>query len=260
MAGTRRVALISGGARGIGFGVALALAREGLDLALFGRSELPEEDERLEMLRSHGVAVLYVAADVSDADDRRRLMDEVRRRYGRLDVLVSNAGVAPLERRHILEATEESFERIIRINLQGPYFLTQLAARWMIEQGSPEEDAFRRCIVNITSISSTVASPSRGDYCISKAGLSMMTKLWAAGLAEHGIPVFEVRPGIIRTDMTSAVEEKYDRMIEEGLLLQPRWGTPDDVGLAVAALVRGDFAYSTGTVVMVDGGLTVSRL
>ena len=259
MAHSRRLALITGGARGIGFGIAQALAREGFDLALCGRRELPAEDENFAELRSHGGAVLYIPADVSDAADRRRLVEETRRQFGRLDVLVNNAGVAPQERKHILEATEESFERVVRINLQGPYFLTQLAANWMIEQG-PSEDAFRRCIVNITSVSATVASPNRGEYCISKAGVSMATKLWAVGLAEHGIPVYEVRPGIISTDMTSGVEEKYDRLIEEGLLLQPRWGKPEDVGRAVASLVRGDFAYSTGSVLMVDGGLTVDRL
>ena len=254
-----RVALISGGARGIGFGIAQALAREGLDLALCGRRALADDDENLAELRSGGREVLYVSADVSNAGHRQRLMDEIRRHFGRLDVLVNNAGVAPLERNHVLDTTEESFERVVRINLQGPYFLTQLAANWMVDQGSPHGQ-LRRCIVNITSISSTVASPERGEYCISKAGLTMATKLWAVGLAEHGIPVYEVRPGVIRSDMTSGVEEKYDRLIDNGLLLQPRWGTPDDVGRAVAGLVRGDLPYSTGAVLMVDGGLTVSRL
>lgn len=259
MAHSRRVALITGGARGIGFGIAQALARDGLDLVLCGRSELKGDEQHLEELRPHGGAVRYIPADVSSAEDRRRLIDETRRHFGRLDVLVNNAGVAPKERKHVLDATEESFERVLRINLQGPYFLTQLAANWMIEQDASKADV-PRCIINVTSISATVASPERGEYCISKAGLSMATKLWSVALAEHGIPVYEVRPGIIRTDMTSGVEQKYDRLIEEGLMLQPRWGTPEDVGRTVAALVRGDFAYSTGAVLMVDGGMTVSRL
>ena len=258
MSDPRRVALVSGGAKGIGYGIARALAAEGLDLALCGRSGRPPEGV-IEELAESGARTHYCPADVSSAPDRERLIGEIRQRFGRLDVLVNNAGVAPLERKHVLEATEESFERVVRTNLQGPYFLTQLAANWMIEQG-PGDGGFDRCIVNITSISSTVASPERGEYCISKAGLSMATKLWAVGLAEHGIPVYEVRPGVIRSAMTSGVEQKYDRLIEGGLLLQPRWGTPDDVGRAVAGLVRGDFAYSTGTVVMVDGGMTVARL
>jgi NAD(P)-dependent dehydrogenase (short-subunit alcohol dehydrogenase family) len=183
----------------------------------------------------------------------------VRERFGRLNVLVNNAGVAPQVRADILEAGEESFERLIRINLQAPYFLTQAVARWMIVQKQADPD-FSACIVFITSISATVASVNRGDYCISKAGLSMAAQLWAVRLAEFGIPVYEVRPGIIRTDMTAPVQERYDRLIAKGLTLQPRWGTPDDVGKAVAMLVRGDLPYSTGAVIVVDGGLTVPRL
>jgi len=183
----------------------------------------------------------------------------VRAHYGRLHVLVNNAGVAPRERNDLLDATEESFDRVLGINLKGPYFLTQRVANWMVEQRS-QEDAFEGCIINITSISSTVASPNRGEYCLSKAGLTMMTKLWSVRLSEFDIPVYEVRPGVIRTDMTSGVEEKYDRLIEEGLMLQDRWGEPEDVGKAAAMLARGDLSYSTGQVLMVDGGMTVDRL
>jgi NAD(P)-dependent dehydrogenase (short-subunit alcohol dehydrogenase family) len=183
----------------------------------------------------------------------------IRSRFGRLHVLINNAGVAPTVRADILEATEESFERVVRINLQGPYFLTQAAANWMVEQHS-RDGTFEGCIVNISSISATVASPNRGEYCISKAGVSMATKLWAARLGEYGIPVYEVRPGIIRTDMTRAVQAKYDRLIAEGLTVQARWGLPQDVGRAVAMLVRGDLPYATGQVVVVDGGLTLQRL
>jgi len=162
-------------------------------------------------------------------------------------------------RADILEASEESFQRLMRINLQGPYFLTQAAANWMIEQ-SRSNRLFRGCIVNISSISATVASPSRGEYCISKAGVSMATQLWATRLGEFGIGVYEVRPGVIKTDMTAPVTEKYDKLIAEGLCVQPRWGMPEDVGRAVAMLVRGDLPYSTGQVIMVDGGMTLQRL
>ncbi len=174
-------------------------------------------------------------------------------------MLVNNAGVAPKVRADVLEASEESFVEVLRTNLQGPYFLTQAAARWMIAQKQADA-AFRGCIVNVSSISATVASVSRGDYCISKAGVGMATQLWAARLGEFDLPVYEVRPGVIRTDMTSGVVAKYDKLLAEGLAPQARWGQPDDVGKAVAALVRGDFPYSTGAVIMVDGGLTVPRL
>jgi len=163
------------------------------------------------------------------------------------------------ERKDILEATRESFDRLLRINLRGPYFLTQAAARWMLEQKAASP-AYRASIIFITSISATVASVDRGEYCISKAGLSMASLLWSARLAEEGISVFEVRPGVIRTDMTAGVAAKYDALLEQGLTLQRRWGTPEDVGRAVAMLARGDLAYSTGQVVMVDGGFSVRRL
>jgi NAD(P)-dependent dehydrogenase (short-subunit alcohol dehydrogenase family) len=174
-------------------------------------------------------------------------------------VLVNNAGVAPSVRADVLEADEESFDRLIQINLKGPYFLTQAVAKWMIDQRKAES-AFRGCIVNVSSVSATVASVNRGDYCISKAGIAMATQLWAARLAEFGIDVFEVRPGIIATDMTSGVKEKYDRLIEGGLLLNKRWGTPADVGKTIAALARGEVPYAPGQVLVIDGGLTLQRL
>jgi 3-oxoacyl-[acyl-carrier protein] reductase len=254
-----KVALITGGGRGIGLGIAKCLAAEGCDLAIAGVRAEEHVRETLEMLRTWGADVLYCRADVSDRDARTRMLDAVRRRYGGLNVLVNNAGVAPSVRADILQATEESYERVMRINLQGPYFLTQAVACWMIEQRAAGE-GFDGCIVNISSISATVASPSRGEYCLSKAGVSMATQLWAVRLAEYGIAVYEIRPGIIQTDMTRVVQDKYDRLIADGLTLQPRWGTPDDVGKAVAMLVRGDLPYSTGQVLMLDGGLTVGRL
>ena len=256
---SKRVACITGGARGIGFGIAQSLAREGFDLVLAGVRDEAAAAEALQTLRGLGAKVVYCQADISDTASRARLIDTLRAAFGQLHVLVNNAGVAPAVRADILEATEESFERLLRINLQGPYFLTQLAARWMIEQRKADA-AYRGAIINVSSISATVASTSRGEYCVSKAGVSMATQLWAARLGEFGIPVYEVRPGIIKTDMTSAVTAKYDKLIAEGLLVQPRWGFPEDVGKAVAMLARGDLPYSTGQVLAVDGGLTLERL
>lgn len=255
----RDVALVTGGSRGIGLGVARCLAAEGFDLVVCGRRGADEVVAALDGLRAQGAHVLYVRADVADRQARARLLDEVRAHFGRLNVLVNNAGVAPHVRADLLEAGEESFERVIKINLQGPYFLTQAVAVWMIEQRQQAPE-MRACIVNVSSISATVASPSRGEYCISKAGVSMATQLWAVRLGEYGIPVYEVRPGIVDTDMTSAVKDKYDRLIAGGLTVQPRWGYPEDVGRAVAMLARGDLPYSTGQVIMVDGGMTLGRL
>ena len=255
----KRVALITGGARGIGFGIAQCLADEGFDLTVCGVREQDAAEQSLAELRRRGAEVLYVRADVGDADARGRLVDAARRRFGRLHVLVNNAGIAPKTRADILKATEASFEHVMRTNLQGPYFLTQASANWMIEQKRSDPD-WQGCIVNISSVSATAASVQRGEYCISKAGIGMATRLWAARLGEFDIPVFEVRPGIIQTDMTAGVREKYDKLLAEGLAIQRRWGTPEDVGKAVAALARGDLTYSTGQIIMVDGGMTMPRL
>jgi NAD(P)-dependent dehydrogenase (short-subunit alcohol dehydrogenase family) len=257
--GSRKAALVTGGSRGIGLGVAKALAAEGYDVGIVGRREAEEAKGVLDELRAAGADPLYVRADVGERADRERIVAETKARFGRLHVLVNNAGVAPDPRADVLEASEESFDRLIRINLKGPYFLTQAIARQMLADRAADP-AFTASIVNVTSISATVASTDRGDYCLSKAALAMATKLWAVRLAAFGIGVYEVRPGVIRTDMTERVTEKYDRLIQDGLLLQPRWGLPEDVGKAVAALARGDLAYSPGAVVVVDGGLTVSRL
>jgi NAD(P)-dependent dehydrogenase (short-subunit alcohol dehydrogenase family) len=253
------VALITGGGRGIGLGIAQALAKDGADLAICGVRQEHEVAEALLELRQFGADVLYCRADVSDPSARAQMLDAIRARFGRLNILVNNSGVAPQVRTDILEATEESFERLIKINLQGPYFLTQTVANWLVAQ-KKADPSFRGCIVNISSISATVASPSRGEYCISKAGISMATQLWATRLGEFDLPVYEVRPGIIKTDMTAGVTAKYDKLIGEGLLLQSRWGLPEDVGRAVAMLARGDLAYSTGQVILVDGGQTIQRL
>ncbi|MCC6445349.1 MAG: 3-ketoacyl-ACP reductase [Armatimonadetes bacterium] len=253
------IALVTGGTRGIGLGIARALAKEGCRLALCGVRAESEVAGALREIEGLGAEALYCRADISRTEDRWQMMEAVRSRFGRLDILVNNAGVAPSVRADILEATEESFERLIRINLQGPYFLTQSVANWMIEQ-QKEDAGFSGSIIYITSVSAEMASTNRGDYCMTKAALSMSARLWAARLAEFGIPVYEVRPGIIKTDMTASVQAKYDTLIAEGLLPQARWGLPEDVGKAVAMLVRGDLPYSTGAVIPVDGGLTLPRL
>ena len=255
----RRVALVTGGTRGIGLGIARALAADGFDLALCGVREEAAVAAVLAELSGAGAAARYFRADIGARADRARLVSEVREEFRRLHVLVNNAGIAPAVRADLLEAEEDSFERLLRTNLQGPYFLTQAVARWMIEQ-KRADGGWSGSVVNVTSTSATVVSTNRGDYCVSKAGLAMAAQLWAVRLAEFAIPVYEVRPGIIRTDMTAGVTDKYDRLIAEGVVPQGRWGTPEDVGRVVAALARGDAPYSTGAVVVVDGGLTIPRL
>ncbi len=254
-----KTVLVTGAARGIGYSIAEKLASEGWHLAICDIRPETEHKEAMDHLRSYGVKVLYCQCDVSDSAARTNMLDAIIAEFGQINALVNNAGVAPAVRADILEATEASFERLMKINLQGPYFLTQIVARQMIEQ-KKAHPASTCYIVNISSISAEVASPSRGEYCISKAGVSMSTKLWSVRLGEYDIPVYEIRPGVIKTDMTASVQEKYDKMIANGLCLQARWGMPEDVGCAVAMLLRGDIHYSTGQVVNVDGGLTVQRL
>jgi len=255
----KRIALITGGSRGIGFGIALQLAANGFDLAINGTRIPGDVEDVVQKLRDFGNDVIYCRGNISSSSDREIMIRQVEKHYGKLNVLINNAGVAPKERKDILDATEESFDEVISTNLKGPYFLMQKAANWMIEQKKNDQE-FTGCIINISSISATMASVNRGEYCISKAGNSMATKLFAKRLGEFNIPVFEVRPGVIRTDMTAGVKEKYDKLIEEGLCIQQRWGEPADVGKVVAALAKSDFMYSTGQVIMVDGGLTIPRL
>jgi 3-oxoacyl-[acyl-carrier protein] reductase len=255
----KRVALITGGSRGIGFGIAAQLAANGIDLAVNGTRLAGDVEESIRKLKDFGNDVIYCRGNISLSTDRENIIHQVKEHYGKLDILVNNAGVAPSERRDILDATEKSFDDVISTNLKGTYFLTQKVANWMIEQVKNDQ-LFNGCIINISSISATVASVNRGEYCISKAGISMITKLFAVRLGEFNIPVFEVRPGVIRTDMTAGAKEKYDRLIDEGLCVQQRWGEPDDVGKVVASLAKGNFIYSTGQVIMVDGGLTIPRL
>jgi 3-oxoacyl-[acyl-carrier protein] reductase len=255
----RRVALVTGGTRGIGFGIASALAVEGWTLALSGLREEHEATDAIGALHARGAQVLYVRSDVAVAADRQHLLETVVARFGGLDARVNNAGRAPRVRTDLLDATEESFEDIVRTNLQGPYFLTQRAAPLLVARAR-QEPARPPAIVFVTSVSAEHASINRGEYCVSKAGLAMAVRLFAARLAPEGVPVYEVRPGIIATDMTAGVKDVYDERIAGGLVPEGRWGQPADVGRAVAALLRGDVPYATGTVVHVDGGLSIPRL
>lgn len=259
------VALITGGSRGIGRGIAIELAKLGYDLIINYASN--HEAARLTLkecvaaasTKQRKIQAEIFQADISKPSHRRQLVDFVRRKFRRLDLLVNNAGVPPKVRQDILNATEKSFDEVLDINLKGPYFLTQLAASWMVAQR--DEDPGRKPkIVFISSISAVVASVNRGEYCVSKAGLSMVTKLYAARLAEYGINVYEIRPGIIETDMVVPVKEKYDKLISEGISPIRRWGRPEDVGKAVAAIAQDLLPFSTGEVLYVDGGLHIERL
>ena len=255
----KQTAFITGGTRGIGLGIARELASRDYDLALNGMRPDEQVQEVVTQLREGGAEVIYYRGNVADADDRKQMWTQIMEQFGRLNLLVNNAGMGPRDRRDILETTEESYHEVMNVNLTGPYFISQLAANHMIEEKRKDAD-FKAAIINISSISATMASVNRGEYCISKAGMSMMTRLFAVRLGEYDIPVYEVRPGIIETDMTAGVKEKYDNLIEGGLTIQKRWGKPEDVGRAVASLASGDLSYSTGQVIMVDGGLTLGRL
>ena len=249
-----RVALVTGASRGIGRAIAIALAREKFDVVVnYARNASAAEEVR-KQIESIGSKSLLVQADVSISDDRRRLVEATVAQHGGIDLLVNNAGVAPETRADILEASEESFDRLINVNLKGPYFLTQLVANRMAVQK-------RGKIVNISSVSAYAASTNRGDYCIAKAGLAMMTKLFAARLAEFGINVYEIRPGIIETDMTGPVKAKYDELIfGKDLTPLKRWGQADDIAKAVVAIANDVLPFSTGEVINVDGGFHLRRL
>jgi len=258
----RPVSLVTGAGRGIGRGVAIELAKLGHAVVVNYAGNANAAEECLRLVREAGGEGITARADISVSADRERLVQETLDAYGRIDLLVNNAGVAPNVRADLLEAGEESFDRLIAVNLKGPYFLTQLVARRMIEQarrGDVNAFGLPR-IVTITSVSAYAASINRGDYCVAKAGLAMMTALYAARLAEYGVNVYELRPGVIATDMTEGVKEKYDRMIDQGAWPIRRWGQPEDIGRAVAAIARGDFPYSTGEVINIDGGFHLRTL
>jgi 3-oxoacyl-[acyl-carrier protein] reductase len=258
----KKAALVTGASRGIGRGIAVELARAGWRVAINYAARKDAAAETLALVRAAGGEGFTVPGDVALASDRSRLVAETLAGFGRIDLLVNNAGVAPRARTDLLEAGEESFDRLFAINLKGPYFLSQHAARAMLAQ-APDDGGQRGRIVNISSISAYTASINRGDYCMAKAGLSMMTRLFAARLAEAGINVYEIRPGVIATDITRTVQEKYDRLIlhdERGITPIRRWGLPEDVGRAVRAIAEDRFPFSTGAVFDVDGGFHVHRL
>lgn len=255
----KQVALVTGGARGIGLGISKELARNGFNLAINGRKEQEQVQHVLNELSEIGADVIYCQGDISIPEERKNVLNRIDKHFGRLNILVNNSGVAPKVRADLLETSEESFEQLIKINLQGTYFMTQLVAQKMAAYSKEIKD-YNGCIITISSISSHVASINRGEYCVAKAGLSMMTKLFAVRMGEYGIPVYEVQPGIISTDMTSGVKEKYDKLFAGGIAVENRWGQPEDVGRAVVALAKGSIPYATGQVLTIDGGMTIERL
>ncbi len=253
---TGKAALVTGGARGIGLGITRRLLEDGYRVAVNGVRSADQVEPVIDELVGE---VVYVAGDVGDPRARDEIFSATIDAFGRIDLLVNNAGITSPGRNDVLEVNEADLDAVMAVNLMGPFFLTQAVANHMVERREAEGE-FRGCIINISSISAVLASTNRAEYCISKAGLSMATRLWAIRLAEYGIDVYEVRPGVIRSDMTAPVTEKYDALFAEGLALESRWGTPEDVGEVVATLARGDVPYATGQVLTIDGGLTVPRL
>ena len=254
----KKVALITGASRGIGFAIARRLGSDGFRLALVATSDIEKNRANLNILDEDKIEWFYIQADISSSSDREKIVKETLNKYGRIDVLVNNAGVAPKNRADLLEMTEESFDRVISINTKGNMFLTQKVAKVMIEQ----EKLFKKkgTIINISSCSAEVSSISRGEYCISKAGVSMLTTLSADRLAKEGILVHEIRPGVIATDMTEVVTDKYDKLIKDGLFPIARWGQPEDIANAVSAFADDHFLYTTGNYIDVDGGFHIKRL
>ena len=253
----RRIALVTGGNRGIGRGIVCALAQRGYDVAFADLAETDHTSITRREAERHGARVAFAAADIADLAQHGRIVDAAYALGPRLDLLVNNAGVSVARRGDVLDVTPESFDRVLGVNLRGTFFLTQAVARRMLADPA---DGTPRAIVTISSANAVMASPDRAEYCFGKAALSMMVKILALRLAEAGIASFEVRPGIIRTEMTRVATEKYDRLIAAGLTPIARWGEPDDVGRAVAALAGGDFPFTTGDAINVDGGLHIHRL
>lgn len=257
--GKGKIAVVTGSRRGIGLGIAKKLAENGYCVVLSATAEKEEVTELLNEFSADGWSADYIRCDISNTEDRKRLVDTVMKKYGRIDVFVNNAGVAPNVRLDVLETTEESFDRLMNTNLKGTFFLTQLAANAMLSVKEQIEDYSPR-IINISSVSVYASSVNRGEYCISKAGISMVTTLFADRLAEAGIPVFEIRPGIILTDMTEKVKEKYSKMIADGITPIRRFGTPEDVADSVLAACSGLMDFSSGQVLNADGGFHIRRL
>ncbi len=254
----KKTAIVTGSSRGIGFGVLKRLGRDGFQVVMVATGSQEKNQKALDELKEEGIECIYIQANIGNHDDRLKIVEETVKAYGNIDVLVNNAGVAPTIRADLLDMTEESFERVISINTEGNMFLTQAVAKQMLKQ--PMSGRKRGTIINISSCSSEVSSISRGEYCVSKAGVSMLTKLFADRLAGEGIIVNEIRPGVIATDMTNAVQEKYDHLIEDGVFPIARWGTPEDIAGAVSAFAGDDFLYTTGNYIDVDGGFHIKRL
>ncbi len=252
----RPVALVTGGNRGIGRGIAFALAESGFDVVIADLAATADTTETEAGLATRGAQCRFVAADIGELDAHARLLDATWALGGRLDCLINNAGVSVAVRGDLLSVSPESYDRVLGINLRGTFFLTQAAARRMLEDtpaGQP------RSIVTISSANATIASPDRSEYCLAKAGLAMMTRLYALRLAAAGISVYEIRPGVIRTEMTKVASARYDRLIAEGLTPIARWGEPADVGRAAAMLARGELPFATGEAIHVDGGLHIQK-
>lgn len=257
---TKPVALVTGASRGIGLGIACELAREGYYVVLSATRDLSDAEDAIKAVASLGPGADYIRCNIGDVSDRESVFAKIDEKYGRLDLLVNNAGIAPSVRMDVLATTEESFDRVLSVNLRGTFFMCQLASNRMIDCLSRNIPDYAPKIINISSMSAYTSSTNRGEYCISKAGISMTTALFADRLAEYGIGVYEIRPGIIATDMTAGVTEKYDRLIDGGITPIRRWGTPEDIGRAVRAIAGGAFAFSTGEVFNVDGGFHLRRL
>jgi|TARA_B110000037_G_scaffold112278_1_gene129477 NAD(P)-dependent dehydrogenase (short-subunit alcohol dehydrogenase family) len=254
-----KTALVTGGSRGIGLGIVEQLLKNDYQVAINGVRDQKNVQPLIDSLNINGVRVVYFQGNIGNKSDRQRIVEDIQQKLGPIHVLVNNAGVAPKKRKDILEIDEDSYDFVMDINLKGTFFLSQLVAKSMIESKIHyPKDSF--CIINITSISASVASISRGEYCISKAGASMLTKLFAVRMAAVGIPVYEIQPGIIRTDMTAAVQEKYEQLIKDGLTLDKRLGIPQDIGKIVSTLVHGELPYATGQIITADGGLMIRRL
>lgn len=249
-----KVAIVTGGTRGIGFAIAKQLTQDGFTVAVVGTRDKADYAEHLRWFEDNQKEYFFVKGDISNHDDRIHIVNEVAAHYGRIDLLVNNAGVAPKVRADLLTMSEESFDYVLGVNLRGNMFLTQLVANQMVQQKE------KGIIINVSSCSAEVSSPNRGEYCVSKAGVSMLTTLYADRLAREGINVYEVRPGVIKTDMTSTVETKYDKLIEDGAFPIARWGLPEDVAMAVSAFASGKFPYTTGNYIDVDGGFHIKRL
>ena len=259
MSSSSPVALVTGASRGIGRAIAVELASAGYDIVVNFVSRPEAAEETAALIAAEGRETLLAQADISSTEDRASMIEETRSRFGRIDVLVNNAALAPRERVDLLESSEEHYDRTLDVNLKGPFFLTQSIARWMVEERLADPDR-KLYIVNISSLSEYTSSVLRGDYCLAKAGLGMLTSLFADRLGEHNIPVNEIRPGIIATDMTAGAKEKYDKLFAEGLTPFRRWGQPEDVARAVRALVGGDFDFATGSAIDLDGGFHLHRL